>query len=287
MMSEFGLLGHSIGHSMAPMLHETLGKLTGRDVRYPLHDHLVTELPDIAGFLESLAAKGVTGINVTHPFKELVAPLVSIDDPVVQALGAVNTIRFEAGTMKGFNTDYTGMAQAYRERFSDQLPGVVALLGAGGFGKAAIFAMADVGAAVIHLYDPDANRAKSLADAVQAVTASTVQLFDSAEAAVDGVHGVLNGSPIGMYLYPGCPVDPRALTGARWVFDAVYAPLETEFLNNAAALGAITMSGSELFFWQGIHAFEIFTGETLRPDIIQAADAIVQKEIARRVASGR
>jgi shikimate dehydrogenase len=90
-----------------------------------------------------------------------------------------------------------------------------------------------------------------------------------------------------MYLYPGCPVDPRALTGVRWVFDAVYAPLETEFLNNAGALGAITMSGSELFFWQGIHAFEIFTGETLGPEIIQAADAIVQKEIALRVASGR
>jgi shikimate dehydrogenase len=286
-MSEFGLLGHSIGHSMAPMLHETLGRLTGRNVHYPLHDHSVSELPDLASFLESLAAKGVTGINVTHPFKELVAPLVSIDDPVVQALGAINTIRFEAGTIKGFNTDYTGMAQAYRERFSDQPPGVVALLGAGGFGKAAIFAMADVGATVIHLYDPDAARAKSLADTVQAVTASKVKLFDSAEAAVNEVDGVLNGSPIGMYLYPGCPVDPRALTGVRWVFDAVYAPLETEFLNNAGALGAITMSGSELFFWQGIHAFEIFTGETLPPEIIQAADAIVQKEIALRVASGR
>jgi shikimate dehydrogenase len=286
-MSEFGLLGHSIGHSMAPMLHETLGRLTGRNVHYPLHDHSVSELPDLAGFLESLAAKGVTGINVTHPFKELVAPLVSIDDPVVQALGAINTIRFEAGRIKGFNTDYTGMAQAYRERFSDQPPGVVALLGAGGFGKAAIFAMADVGATVIHLYDPDADRAKSLADTVQMVTDSKVKLFDTAEAAVNDVDGVLNGSPIGMYLYPGCPVDPRALTGVRWVFDAVYAPLETEFLNNAGALGAITMSGSELFFWQGIHAFEIFTGETLPPEIIQAADAIVQKEIALRVASGR
>jgi shikimate dehydrogenase len=286
-MSEFGLLGHSIGHSMAPMLHETLGELTGRNVHYPLYDHLVSELPDLASFLESLAAKGITGINVTHPFKELVAPLVSIDDPIVQALGAINTIRFEQGTVKGFNTDYTGMAQAYRERFADQLPGVVALLGAGGFGKAAIFAMADVGAAAIHLYDPDANRAKSLADSVQAVTASTVRLFDSAEAAVEGVHGVLNGSPIGMYLYPGCPVEPGALSGVRWVFDAVYAPLETELLNHGAALGAITMSGSELFFWQGIHAFEIFTGETLRPEIIHAADAIVQKEIAVRVASGR
>jgi shikimate dehydrogenase len=286
-VSEFGLLGHSIGHSMAPMLHETLGQLTGRNVRYPLHDHTITEVPDIGGFLASLAARGVTGINVTHPFKELVAPFVSIDDPIVRALGAINTVRFEAGAIKGFNTDYTGMAQAYRERFSDQPPGAVALLGAGGFGKAAIFAMADVGATVIHLYDPDANRAKSLADAVHAVTTSSVTLFDTAEAAVAGVQGVLNGSPIGMYLYPGNPVDPQALRGVRWVFDAVYAPLETEFLNSAAALGAITMSGSELFFWQGIHAFEIFTGEPLSGEVIRAADTIVQKEIALRVASGR
>jgi shikimate dehydrogenase len=286
-MSEFGLLGHSIGHSMAPMLHETLGKLTGRNVRYPRHDHDVAELQDLSGFLRDLASRGVTGINVTHPFKELVAPLVSIDDPIVSALGAVNTLRFESGATKGFNTDYTGMAQAYRERFGDQSPGTVALLGAGGFGKAAIFAMADVGATTLHLYDPDVDRAKALAGAVEAVTSAKVQLFATAEAAVAGVEGVLNGSPIGMYLYPGCPVDPSALVGVRWVFDAVYAPLKTEFLNHAEALGAIAMSGSELFFWQGIHAFEIFTGEALTAEVIKAAEAIVQAEVAVRVAAGK
>lgn len=281
---ELGLLGHGIDRSMAPMLQEALGLLTGREVCYPLHDTEPSSALGLTTFLTGLANRGVTGINVTHPFKELVADLVKIDDPLVQAIGAVNTVRFDLGGPAGFNTDYSGMQQAYHHRFDSAAPGVVAQLGAGGFGRAAAFAMAALGATTLRLFDPERQQAMGLAERVADVTGLSVDVFDSAEAAVDGAEGVINCSPIGMYLHPGCPIDPSALGEARWVFDAVYAPLRTELLAAAGERGVETMSGSALFFWQGIHSFEIFHRTAATPATIDKATAIVNAEILRRSA---
>jgi shikimate dehydrogenase len=283
---ELGLLGNSIGRSMAPMLHEFLGRQTNRDVTYVLHDQPPTFASQIPEFLKSLAARGVTGINVTFPFKELVVPLIAIDDDAVRAIGAVNTIRFGVDGAKGFNTDYSGMKAAFARRFRDQAPGVVAQLGAGGLGKAALFAMVSLGAQRIHLYDPDRTRAYDLANTIEEATETTCRVCESAEEASDGADGILNCSPIGMYVHPGCPVDPAAMKDARWVFDGVYAPLETEFLKHADQLGISKLSGSALFFWQGIHAFEIFHRATLDEADIEAAATFVNHEIARRSSAG-
>ncbi len=278
-----GLLGQGIDRSMAPMLHETLGRLCGVDTVYPRHDHDASFRPEVEGFLQSLAAENVTGINVTHPFKEWVATLVEVDDPTVAAIGAVNTLRFETdGRIRAWNTDFLGLMEAYRKRFGDVGPGSVAMLGAGGFGRAAVFAMAVLGATEIRLYDPDGERAHRTAADVRAATGVNVGVSESAEEAANATDGILNCSPVGMHLHPGCPIDPAAISGTRWVFDAVYAPLETEFLRHAKAAGCVAMSGSELFFWQGIRAFEIFADRTLSAEIIAAAAVVVEAEVQRR-----
>lgn len=71
---------------------------------------------------------------------------------------------------------------------------------------------------------------------------------------------MLNGTPVGMVGYDGTPLAADAMQGADWAFDAVYTPVDTQFLKDATAQGLDIISGYELFFWQGVHAWEHFSG---------------------------
>jgi shikimate dehydrogenase len=279
---ELGLIGSGIGRSMAPMLHETLGRLTGRPVRYVLHDLGPGDAAEAAALLVELPRHGVTGVNVTHPFKEHLAGLVAPSEPTVSSIGAVNTVRFDHHGPSGYNTDHSGFVRAYRQRFEGNGPGVVAQLGAGGFGRAAAFALAELGADAIRVHDPDRRRAERLARDLTTITGAAVTTHPSAEEASLTADGIVNCSPVGMHHQPGCPIDPAALVDLRWAFDAVYTPLQTDFLTAAQRAGADCMSGSELFFWQGIHAFQIFHQIELDRRTIRAATDVVQAEIADR-----
>jgi shikimate dehydrogenase len=203
---------------------------------------------------------GLRGLNITHPYKERILPRVTIEDGAVGAIGACNTVLFGAPTL-GMNTDYTGFVAAYRERFGEVSPGVVAIAGCGGAGKAIGFALAALGATSIRLFDADHAKARGLQtaladfqDGVDVVAAAS--LPDACE----GATGLINCTPLGMVGYGGNAFEGIPLEGRAWIFDAVYTPLETPFLKEGEAAGVETVSGYELFLYQGIHAFKLFTG---------------------------
>jgi shikimate dehydrogenase len=272
-----GLLGHGIGQSLSPTLHETLGALNSVEIDYTLFDRPGSFLSQLPEFLRALTSSGIAGINVTHPFKEGVWALVEVEDPLVRAIGAVNTVCFRNGIALGSNTDYSGTKTAIENTFGSNPATSAAVMGAGGYGKAAIYALTDMGVSRIHLYDPDGVRAGALATDVQRNTGSIVRVFESAESAVSGVEGLLNCSPIGMHNHPGCPVDRPALRDLAWVFDAIYSPLQTQLLANAEELGIQTLSGVELLIWQGVASHESFIGSALSEDVVNAAAEIVRE----------
>lgn len=279
---ELGLIGSGIGRSMAPTLHEALGRMTGRPVHYLLHDldpNVVSEC-ELAALLDRLARSGVLGVNITHPFKELAAGLVAAADPAVASIGAVNTVRFGGHGPVGHNTDHSGFISAYRQRFGDREPGAVALLGAGGVGRATAFALSALGARGVRIHDPAAHRAERLAEDLVATIGPSVTTHRAAEDAAREADGILNCSPVGMHHHPGCPIDPAGLAGLRWAFDAVYSPARTEFLLAAEQAGAEQMGGVELFFWQGIDAFRIFHETELDDETVRAAAELVRAELA-------
>ena len=86
---------------------------------------------------------------------------------------------------------------------------------------------------------------------------------DTVDEAVIGADGLINCTPIGMSGYPGTAIPKRLLGSQQWAFDAVYTPVETEFLTGARACGLDTISGYELFFHQGLDTFRIFTGRSV------------------------
>ena len=255
-----GLIGDNIAASRAPRLYAIAGRMRGVEITYDLL--VPAELG--VGFdalFERCAAGEYDGLNITYSYKERAAARVAFESPLVRAIGAVNTIVFAADGPRGFNTDHTGFITAWRARFAPARPGVVCQVGAGGVGRAVAFGLAELGAAAIRLFDLDRARAESLATALRDARPETeVTTPESLDEAASGARGIVNCSPVGMVGHEGTPVPAGLMEGPEWAFDAVYTPVDTRFLADAAAAGLATLSGYELFFEQGQDCIEIFLG---------------------------
>ncbi|WP_103334645.1 shikimate dehydrogenase family protein [Pseudotabrizicola formosa] len=255
-----GLIGDNIAKSQSPRLHRLAGAQNGRRVIY---DQLVPAergLPFDALF-DWVRDTGYRGVNVTYPYKERAVAKVRIDDPLVRGIGAVNTVLFDEGGPHGFNTDYSGFIAAYRRVRGAALPGPVLMIGAGGVGKAVAFGLVALGLTEIRIADRDLPKAQALAGALSAARPGlTAQAGTEAAIMAAGVSGIINCTPVGMVGYEGTPLPREDLAAGQWVFDAVYTPVETRFLQDAGAAGLQVISGYELFFGQGVDAWGLFTG---------------------------
>lgn len=273
-----GLIGDNIAASQSPRLHRLAGVQNGRRVRY---DSLIPAIEGLEfdALFARCASGGYRGINVTYPYKEVVADRLRIDDPLVKAIGACNTVLFDEGGPRGFNTDYSGFVSAYRRVRGNKAPGTVLMIGAGGVGRAVAFGLIALGATEIRLADRDAAKAEALAGALrQARPGIVVRTGTDATALADGAQGLINCTPVGMVGYVGTPLLAALMAGAEWVFDAVYTPVQTQFLQDAVAAGLDIISGYELFVGQGIDAWDLFTGlpldeARLREDLAAGRDA--------------
>ena len=258
-----GLIGDHIADSQAPRLHRLVGALRGIAVRYDLLVPAEAGLGFDALF-DRCVSGGYRGINVTHPYKERAAARVEIESPLIRAVGAVNLVRFDSDRQRGFNTDYTGFLSAWREKFGTGAPGIVCQTGAGGAGRAVAFALAALGAEAIRLVDIDRSRARVLAASLRtSYPALDATDATSVEEATGNAQGLVNCSPAGMIGHGGTPIPRRFMQDAAWAFDAVYTPVDTQFLTDAAAAGLDTLSGFELFFHQGADGLETFFGESV------------------------
>jgi shikimate dehydrogenase len=270
-VTRLGLIGDNIARSRSPRLHVEAGRLCGMDVTY---ERLIPRdmNMDFSSVFERCAGEGFAGINITYPYKEEVVARVHVPDPATAMIRACNTVVFGEGIPEGHNTDCTGFASAFRARFGNVAPGKVAMAGAGGVGKAVAFALARLGASELRIFDRDVAKAKGLADALGAAnTGMRVIAVASIEEATSDADGLINSTPLGMVGYPGTAIEAALIDGASWAFDAVYTPVDTQFLRDAADRDVETISGYELFFHQGVDAFAIFTGRQVDAAALRAA----------------
>jgi shikimate dehydrogenase len=261
-----GLIGGNIAASRSPVLHTLCALSVGGNASYDLI--IPAERGrGLADLLRDCSAQGFDGVNVTYPYKEDAAALVPPGDPMVAAMGSANTLRFTPQGARSFNTDCSGFVAAFRARFGDTAPGRVLVIGTGGVGRAVAFGLAALGASELVLHDTDLSKVVSLARAISTqFPQTTVRAAEPRQLSdLSGLDGLVNCTPLGMVGRPGSPL-PAGVTGRpAWAFDAVYTPDRTAFRAQAEALGAAFLSGYELYFHQGVQAFEIFTGT--KPDV--------------------
>ena len=248
-MAIYGLIGNPVDHSVSPPMQEAAFEARGLEARYVTFEP--TE--DALGIaVEGARALGVAGLNVTIPFKQSVLPFVD-PDPLADRIGAVNTVDFD-GEPTGHNTDAEGVTRAF-EYHDVPLGGTAVVVGAGGAGRAAAVALADAGATV-RVANRTVGRAEALADEVPDATAHGLAALEPLLADADLL---VNATSVGMET-DDTPVPHSALHGDLAVLDAVYAPLETRLLQDANEAGATTIDGAWMLLFQGVAAFELWTG---------------------------
>lgn len=269
-----GLIGAPIAQSAAPAMHEQAAAGLGVRCHYQLIEVAGADAATLRALLDGVRRLGFAGVNVTFPYKEAVIPLLDELSPDACTIGAVNTVVVRDGRLVGYNTDSSGFARAIGDLVAGSKHGAVALIGAGGVGKAIAFALASLGIAGLNIFDADRVKAEALSSQLQGRLKARVT--DDVAGALEGVVGVVNGTPVGMLPDRGMAVQDALLHGGLWVADAVYTPLWTPLLMAAKAKGARVMTGRDLAVYQAADAFELFTG--LRPpvDVIQNAfDAVM------------
>jgi shikimate dehydrogenase len=248
-MQVYGLLGNPVGHSLSPPMHEAGYEALGIDARYVTFEPAPEDLADA---LSGARALGVRGLNITIPFKERVLELVE-PDPLAARIGAVNTVDF-GDAVRGYNTDAAGVVRAFTHNGVD-LSGTAVVVGAGGAGRAAAFALADEGLTV-RIANRTVERAEALAADVPGASAHELRDLDEllADASV-----LVNATSVGME-GEKTPVPESALHDGLGVLDAVYRPVETRLLREARGVGAETVDGAWMLLFQGVEAFERWTG---------------------------
>jgi len=263
----YGVAGNPIHHSLSPLMHNTaFARAKLNAVMLPLKAKSVSDL------LEFMIDLPISGAAVTMPLKLEVLPYLEQTDPLAARIGAVNTLRVSAnGKLSGYNTDVHGILKPLQQRMN--LKGSrIAILGAGGAARAAVFGLVDAGAEVF-LVNRTHENAVALARAAKAKALKQDQL------AKHHFDALINSTPCGMKGSPiALPLEENQLN-TRLVFDMVYNPMETPLLKLAKKRGIPVINGLEMFVQQGVRQFEIWTGKT-PPEAIMRR--VVERELKRR-----
>src|SRR3954469_14027799 len=271
-----GLIGAPIMSSAAPAMHEAAADALGFRAHYRLIDTPGADEARLKSMLDGVRLLGFSGVNVTFPYKEAVVPLLDALSPAPARMGTATTGLARDGKLTGHNTDSTGFAAAFDAVLGSPGEKPVALIGAGGVGRAIAFALAELGARALHVFDSDTAKANALAARLEA--RMVVRVCHNVAQALDGAGGVINGTPIGMLPNRDNPLPPELLHAGLFVADAVYTPLWTPLLQAARAKGCRVMTGRELCIYQAADAFRLFTGFEGSLERIGAAfDAVIAK----------
>lgn len=291
-----GVIGHPVGHSLSPRLHQTAYRALGLDWAYLAFD---VEPPAVEAAIQGARALGAVGLSVTMPHKESAARLATRRSTVVRRLGAANTLTFSGSQIAADNTDGTGLLADLRLEASFEPQGRrCAVIGAGGAARAVILALAEAGASEVLVVNRTRVRAfqavalvpgrarvarreeLETADLIVNATpasrpASSAGAGEAAErAAPAGAAGAAEAAEPAAAAAPSREdfVDSSRFGSGQLVVDLVYDPPITEWLARAAANGARVRGGLGMLVYQAALQIELWTGS--RPPLTEMWRAV-------------
>ena len=266
-MKTFGLIGWPVKHSFSPEMHHTAYQDLNINAKYSLYP---VKEENLAEAVKGAQKLGINGLNVTVPHKEAVKNLEFVEvDPLAEKIGAVNTLHFTDEGIKAYNTDAIGARRALEKHDVNIEDKKVTVVGAGGASKAISFELADKNAEV-HIANRTEQKAHQLAENVSKVGKASGHSLDELEKLVQNSDILVNSTSVGME-EDKTVVPKEYLHEDLVVFDAVYNPLETKLLREAKEVGAETIDGAWMLVYQGVKAFEIWTGKTPPEDKMRKA----------------
>jgi shikimate dehydrogenase len=277
----FGLIGDPVAHSLSPFIMNRAFESYGMDAVYVAFGVKPERLvASVAG----LTAMGVSGLNVTYPYKEEILYHVDAVSTEVEVINAINTVVFEDDEIRGYNTDAAGTATALEQFAGVSLDGARAFVyGIGGAACAAAYGLLMCGAHDVVFATRSPEKAAMVIErfrfAFPNQSVAMVLLNDSAQRSArrDAFREssiVINATPVGMvgHAAGGLIEDASWIHSEQVFFDFVYHPKQTAFLDTARRAGGKTLGGLALLVAQAAESFRIWTDHGF--DIKEMAEAV-------------
>jgi shikimate dehydrogenase len=268
------LIGWPAAHSRSPLIHHYWLRTLGIEGGY-----VIEAVPpeDFAVFVRRLSMHGFVGANVTLPHKERALAL-STPDARARAVGAANTLWYEAGELRATNTDVEGFINNLDACASGWDKATDALvLGAGGSARAVVFGLIERGIKHVHLANRTIERANALADQFGASVHPVA--WDAIGELLPRAGLLVNTTSLGMRGQPALELDVGRLADDAVVADLVYLPLETPLLAAARARGLKAADGLGMLLHQAVRGFELWFGQ--RPEVTSELRAMVEADLKK------
>jgi shikimate dehydrogenase len=278
-MKKYTLIGHPLGHSMSPFIHDRLFNLKNRNVEYSLTDIAPEDLPTKKDFLKN----EFVGYNITIPHKVAVIPFVDQMDASAQRYNSVNCVANTKDGSIGYNTDCDGFLRSL-EMNGIPLSGKVLLLGCGGVGRMMAIETVAHGAELTIAIIEEAR------EMCNALTTEIFEKFPNAKVNVilmSEISGkfdlLMNATPVGMFpKVDNCPVNDETITNCGAVFDVIYNPVQTQLVRKFKAQGKKAVGGMAMLVLQAVKAHELWDGDYYTDaevqEIIEQSNAKVEKD---------
>ncbi len=260
-----GLVGAGINASLTPAMQEREGQAVRPLVDLPADRHGASGAGYVGPARRPAWAErlGFDGLNITHPFKQAIVPLLDELSEDAADLGAVNTVLFRDGRMLGRNTDWSGYSRAFRSVLPDAVHDRAVLVGAGGAGVAVGYGLLRQGAAHVAVLDTQVERALACTERLaRRFGDERVSVADRPRRGARRRAGGGERDPHRDDGSPGSALPAELLRDDLWVSDVVYFPLETQLVATARSRGCRVLPGGGMAVHQAVGAFEYFTGRT-------------------------
>lgn len=282
MRNKLGIVGMPLGHSISPFLHNLAIEKLNVELTY---DKWEIEEDKLSMFISSVKDEDsrILGFNVTIPYKEKIIPLLDEIDPLARKLNAINTVKYENGILKGYNTDGMGFLESLIRNQIEYRNKNVLVLGSGGAANGIARYLAEKNVREIDIAARNIEKGTLLSDDIgsSGKMSRLINWNDLETAGISNYDIIVQTTPLGMKNHTPALMFPyEQVTKKNTVIDIVYNPLETEFLRNCKKSGAKSLRGLEMLVYQAYHSFKIWTG--LEEDtelMLKAAIKLMEEQV--------
>lgn len=278
-IKKFAVIGHPIGHTMSPFIHNRLFELSGINAEYGVIDIAPENLKE--EFNKTLCH--LDGFNITIPHKQNIIPLIDEIDEKAKMYGSVNTVAVNNGITKGYTTDPDGFLKAL-EAAQITIDGRVVILGCGGVARTMAYEVVLKGVPLLFaIRKEDEQIAKALCKEITDTIKTAKLSYCLIEELEGDIDLLVNATPLGMY--PKIDVQPvrdSVISKCKAVFDAIYNPLETVLIKKALANGSKAVGGMSMLVWQAVVAHEKWDNSTYDVKDIEKICIDASKELENR-----
>lgn len=258
-----GIFGYPVEHSLSPKMHNAAFKYLHLDFCY-IPFSVRPKMLESA--IRGIRALNIAGVNITIPHKETVIAFLDTLSDEARFIGSVNTIKNLDGELIGFNTDGKGFMKSLAESDIEIAGKRVLIIGAGGAARAIGYYICR-DAAELCIYNRNIGRAETLKTHLYPFKENVAVIKECGSSSDFDI--IINTTPLGLKPDDPLPLNASMLKSHQVVCDLIYK--ETPLLQRASVIGCKTVNGLGMLLWQGVLAFEKWTGIQPPVDIMKKA----------------